>query len=116
MFKLKGTYQGYTTDTDREYVLTFILYPSFTLATTIWCTALIIYCILATGQANDGIGGIAGVYRHAIKVLVQSSALYAVFLILLVPFEVHDDRAVSYIGAMTAIARVCMYPFHSLTN
>ncbi len=114
MFKLKDTYQGYTTGT--EYVLGFVLYLSFILATTIWCTALIIYRILAAGRASDGIGGGVSVYRHAIEVLIQSSALYSVFLILNVPFELRGDRVAYYIDAMAGIARVCMYPFHSLTN
>ncbi|SJK96784.1 uncharacterized protein ARMOST_00030 [Armillaria ostoyae] len=103
VFKLKDTYQGYTTGT--EYALSFVLYLSFILATTIWCTALIIYRILAAGRASDGIGGRVGVYRHAIEVLVQSSALYSVFLILFVPFEVRSDRVAFYINTIAGIAR-----------
>ncbi|KAK0229286.1 hypothetical protein EDD85DRAFT_957689 [Armillaria nabsnona] len=103
VFKLKEAYQGYTAGT--EYVLTLVLYISFVLATTIWCTALIIYRILAAGRASDGIGGGVGVYRRAIEVLVQSYALYAVFLILLVPFEVSNNRAAFYINGMSGFAR-----------
>ncbi|KAK0493405.1 hypothetical protein EDD18DRAFT_1333775 [Armillaria luteobubalina] len=91
VFKLKDTYQRYTSGTD--------------LATTIWCTALIIYFILASGRASDGIGGGLGVYCHAIEVLIQSSALYSVFLILFVPLGFRGDRAALYIDAVSGIAR-----------
>ncbi|KAK0465682.1 hypothetical protein IW261DRAFT_1613391 [Armillaria novae-zelandiae] len=85
VFKLKDTYQS--------------------LATTIWCTVLIIYFILAAGRISDGIGGGLGVYRNAIEILIQSSALYSVFLIFFVPLEFRGDRAAPYIDALSGIAR-----------
>ncbi|KAK0227591.1 hypothetical protein IW262DRAFT_1454732 [Armillaria fumosa] len=103
VFKLKDTYQRYTSGT--EYVLGFVLCVSFTLATTIWCTALIIYFILAAGRASDGIGGGLGVYRKAIEILIQSSTLYLAFLILFVPLEFRGDRAALYIDTVSGIAR-----------
>ncbi len=94
----------------------FVLYLSFTLATTIWCTTLIIYRILVVVRGSDGVGGGVGVYRHVIEVLIESSALYSVFLILLMAFEVHGDWAGYYVDAMTGIARVCMHPPPSLRS
>ncbi len=84
-----NTYQGYTNG--RDYVFGFVLYLSFILATTIWCTNLIIYCILTVGQANNGTGSRTGVYRHVIEVLVESSALYSFVLILDMAFEVRKE-------------------------
>ncbi|SJK98325.1 uncharacterized protein ARMOST_01590 [Armillaria ostoyae] len=101
--KLIDTYQGYTTGSDD--VLVFVLYLSFTLATTIWCTTLIICRILAVVRGSDGVGGGVGVYRHVIEVLIESSALYSVFLILLMAFEVRGDWAGYYVDAMSGIAR-----------
>ncbi|KAK0496165.1 hypothetical protein EDD18DRAFT_233132 [Armillaria luteobubalina] len=103
VLKLIDTYQGYTTGSDDP--VAFVLYLSFTLATTIWCTTLIIYRILAVVRGNDGVGGGVGVYRHVIEVLVESSALYSIFLILLLAFEVRGDWAGYYIDAMSGIAR-----------
>ncbi|KAK0203795.1 hypothetical protein DFS33DRAFT_1274937 [Desarmillaria ectypa] len=105
VLKFIDTYQGYTTGYD--YVLGFVLYLSFTLATTIWCTALIIYRILTVGRASDGMGGGIGVYRNVIEVLVESSALYSVFLILLVAFEAcgGPDWPGYYVNVMAGIAR-----------
>ncbi|KAK0453998.1 uncharacterized protein EV420DRAFT_1645219 [Desarmillaria tabescens] len=86
VFKLINTYQAYATGND--YVLGFVLYSSFVLATTILCTALIIYRILTVGRASDGIGGGIGFYRHVIEV-----------------FEVRGDWAVYYVDAMSGIVR-----------
>ncbi|KAK0463419.1 hypothetical protein IW261DRAFT_1624528 [Armillaria novae-zelandiae] len=74
VFRIKDLYQGYTTGT--QYVLGLVLDLSFILATTIWCTTLIIYFILAA---------------------VRSSALYSVFLILFVLFE-QGLRGYAYIS------------------
>ncbi|PBK89758.1 hypothetical protein ARMGADRAFT_313677 [Armillaria gallica] len=103
VLKLIDTYQEYTAGSDN--VLAFVLYLSFTLATTIWCTTLIIYRILVVVRGSDGVGGGVAVYRHVIEVLIESSALYSVFLILLMAFEVRGDWAGYYVDAMTGIAR-----------
>ncbi|KAK0453999.1 uncharacterized protein EV420DRAFT_1243231, partial [Desarmillaria tabescens] len=103
VLKFIDTYQEYTTGYDD--VIFFVLYLSFVLATTILCTTLIIYRILTVGRASDGIGGGVGVYRHVIEVLIESSALYSVFLILLVAFEVHGDWAGYYFDAISGIVR-----------
>ncbi|KAK0480797.1 hypothetical protein IW261DRAFT_1143475 [Armillaria novae-zelandiae] len=103
VLKLIDTYQGYTAGSDD--LLAFVLYLSFTLATTIWCTTLIIYRIVTVVRGNDGVGGGVGVYRHVIEVLVESASLYSVFLVLLLAFEVHGDWAGYYVDPMSGIAR-----------
>ncbi|PBK67617.1 hypothetical protein ARMSODRAFT_1086114 [Armillaria solidipes] len=103
VFKLMNTYQGYTNGSD--YVLGFALYLSFILATTIWCTSLIIYRILTVGQASNGIGVGVGVYRHVIEVFVESSVLYSFVLILDMAFEVREEWENSYVDVMAAIVR-----------
>ncbi|KAK0238199.1 hypothetical protein EDD85DRAFT_573234 [Armillaria nabsnona] len=103
VFKLMNTYQGYTNG--RDYVLGFVLYLSFILATTIWCTSLIIYRILTVRQASNGIGSRVGVYRHVIEVLIESSALHSFVLILDMAFEVREEWADSSVDAMAAIMR-----------
>ncbi|KAK0192543.1 hypothetical protein F5146DRAFT_507267 [Armillaria mellea] len=65
-----------------------ILYISFTLATTLWCTLLIIYRILAVAEVRRGAEGRLRVYRHFIEVLVESSALYSISLILYLAFTI----------------------------
>ncbi|KAK0454000.1 uncharacterized protein EV420DRAFT_614827 [Desarmillaria tabescens] len=103
VFKIMNTHQGYTSGND--YVLGFVLYSSFVLVTTIWCTAFIIYRILTVGQASGEVGGGVSFYRHVIEVLIESSALYSVSLILLVVFEVREVQARYYVDVMTGIAR-----------
>ncbi|KAK0192552.1 hypothetical protein F5146DRAFT_1040461 [Armillaria mellea] len=101
--KVLNTCHWYTTGSD--YVLIFVLYLSFILATTIWCTTLIIYRILTVGRASNGIGGGVGVYRHVIEVLVESSVLYSLILILDMALEARGNRADYYVDVMAGIVR-----------
>ncbi|SJK98327.1 uncharacterized protein ARMOST_01592 [Armillaria ostoyae] len=103
VFKVMHIYQGYANDSD--YVLGFVLYMSFILATTIWCTTLIIYRILTVGRASNGFGGGVGVYRHVIEVLVESSVLYSLVLVLDMAFEVREEWAEIYVDVMAGIVR-----------
>ncbi|KAK0192551.1 hypothetical protein F5146DRAFT_507560 [Armillaria mellea] len=103
VLKLIDTYREYTTGNDDVYV--FVLYLSFTLATTIWCTTLIIYRIMVVVRGSDRVGGGVGAYHHVIEVLVESSALYSFVLILDIAFEVRGDWAGYYVDAMSGIAR-----------
>ncbi len=64
--------------------LNTVLYATFSLVTALWCTLLIIYCILRAGQANSGVESGLGAYQHVIEILVESSALYSVCLIIYV--------------------------------
>ncbi|KAK0466034.1 uncharacterized protein EV420DRAFT_1709745, partial [Desarmillaria tabescens] len=81
-----------------------ILYASFTLATTLWCTMLTIYHILSVGQVNNGIRGALGVYGHVIEVLVESSALYSVCLILYVTLTASNSWGHTCLDTITGIA------------
>ncbi|KAK0445281.1 uncharacterized protein EV420DRAFT_1768027 [Desarmillaria tabescens] len=82
-----------------------MLYASFTLATTLWCTALIVYRILSVGQTNNGIRGALGIYRHIIEVLVESSTLYSICLILYVANFACNTWGEDYVEVITLIAR-----------
>ncbi|KAK0219990.1 hypothetical protein IW262DRAFT_1461157 [Armillaria fumosa] len=101
--KLLNTWHWYTTGSD--YVLIFVLYLSLILATTIWCTTLIIYRILTVERASNGIGGGFGVYRHVIEVLVESSVLYSSILILDMALEARGSQADYYVDVMAGIVR-----------
>ncbi|KAK0224677.1 hypothetical protein EDD85DRAFT_1027786 [Armillaria nabsnona] len=83
-------------------LLTPVLYASFSLATTLWCTLLIIYRVWTVGRTNErGLGA----YRHVVEVLIESSALYSASLILFVAFFAHNDWAANYLDPVTGIAR-----------
>ncbi|PBK61404.1 hypothetical protein ARMSODRAFT_1025723 [Armillaria solidipes] len=88
-----------------DYPLYLTLYSSFTLATTLWCTFLIIYRIVtiarAAGEAGDGLRA----YRHVLEVLVESSALYSVFLILCTAFFARNSIILGYFDVLARIAR-----------
>ncbi|SJL10513.1 uncharacterized protein ARMOST_13899 [Armillaria ostoyae] len=85
--------------------LLLILYLAFTLATTLWCTLMIIFRILSVGRASTGSGTPTRVYRHVIEILVESSALYAIFLLLEMVLVACKDAADYYMGVMAAFAR-----------
>ncbi|KAK0479763.1 hypothetical protein IW261DRAFT_152024 [Armillaria novae-zelandiae] len=90
------------TDGDNDDLLTPVLYASFSLATTLWCTLLIIYRVWTVGRTNErGLGA----YRHVVEVLIESSALYSASLILFVAFFAHNDWAANYLDPITGIAR-----------
>ncbi len=85
----------------------FVLYLSFNLVTTLSCTLLIIYRIVAVVGVRHGAVGRLGVFRHFVEVLVESSALYSISLILeLASTTAHIDFGGNYIDAITAIAKV----------
>ncbi|SJL18460.1 uncharacterized protein ARMOST_22049 [Armillaria ostoyae] len=81
------------------------LYISFILATTLWCTILIIYRILTVTGVKRRAGGRLRVYRHFIEVLVESSALYSISLIVFLTFSVHTDTGVLYLVVIAGIAK-----------
>ncbi|SJL13555.1 uncharacterized protein ARMOST_16999 [Armillaria ostoyae] len=94
---LDGTDFG--TDTDLRHVS--MLYATFSLVTTIWCTLLIIYHILANSRA----GGRLGAYHHVIEVLVESSALYSVSLIIYMACFASNAWGLNYSDTTALIAR-----------
>ncbi len=85
------------------------LYLSLNLATTLSCTLLIIYRIVAVTGVRHGVVGRLGVYRRFIEVLVESSALYSISLILDLVFAICDDinLGVGYLNITVTIAKVC---------
>ncbi|KAK0465891.1 uncharacterized protein EV420DRAFT_1636453 [Desarmillaria tabescens] len=104
VFKIIATYK-LITDPDNSYYLFFILYTSFVLATTLWCTLLIVYRIIAVARAGRETGGGPRAYRNIIEILVESSALYSVSLILYVVFIARDSLASGYFDVLAGIAR-----------
>ncbi|KAK0459015.1 uncharacterized protein EV420DRAFT_345806 [Desarmillaria tabescens] len=83
-----------------------MLYISFVLATTLWCSMLIAYRILTITGTRRGVEGRLGVYRRFIEVLVESSALYSISLILNLAFTIRtDNRGGYYFDVIAAIAK-----------
>ncbi|KAK0216474.1 hypothetical protein EDD85DRAFT_995925 [Armillaria nabsnona] len=103
VFKLIATYQLYVSMTD--YPLYLTLYSSFTLATTLWCTSIIIYRIVTVARATGEAGGGLRAYRHVLEVLVESSALYSIFLILCTAFFARNSIILGYFDVLAGIAR-----------
>ncbi|KAK0223914.1 hypothetical protein IW262DRAFT_1547628 [Armillaria fumosa] len=85
--------------------LLVILYVTFVLATTLWCTLMIIFRIFSVGHASTGSGGPFKVYRHVIEILVESSALYAIFLLLDMIMVACQNLADDYMDVIAAFAR-----------
>ncbi|SJL17781.1 uncharacterized protein ARMOST_21343 [Armillaria ostoyae] len=77
-----------------------VIYISCILATTLWCTTLIVIRILTvTRGANDRLRD----YRHIIEVLVESSALHSVTLIVYIALETSHNTASDYFNTLAAI-------------
>ncbi|KAK0479668.1 hypothetical protein IW261DRAFT_1419749 [Armillaria novae-zelandiae] len=88
-----------------EYILGYVLYSSFTLASTLWCTLFIIYRIVTVARSAGAAGGGLSAYRHVIEVLVESSALYSISSILFVGFYARNDATMYYFDVLSAITR-----------
>ncbi|PBK94567.1 hypothetical protein ARMGADRAFT_927377, partial [Armillaria gallica] len=82
-----------------------ILYISLILVTTLSCTLLIIYCIVAVTGIRHGAVGRLRVYRCFIEVLVESSAFYSISLILDLAFTIHNDVRMHYFDTIAGIAK-----------
>ncbi|KAK0450515.1 uncharacterized protein EV420DRAFT_737840 [Desarmillaria tabescens] len=84
-----------------------IAYYSMTLSTTIICTTLILYPMLTT-EAPSGPKTNLYTYHRVIAILIESSALYALTLILLLIYLVRDDLTAPYpqviLSSVTGIA------------
>ncbi len=91
----------------RFMAITLMLYVSFTLATTLSCTLLIIYRIVAVAGVRHGAMGRLGVFRRFIEVLVESSALYSISLILYLTFVICGNLGEYYFDVISGIAKVC---------
>ncbi|PBK83558.1 hypothetical protein ARMGADRAFT_1037916 [Armillaria gallica] len=88
-----------------EVYFGFLLYSSFMIATTLWCTLLIIYRIISVALAGNEAGDGVRTYRYAIEILVESSALFSMALILYIAFYAHDDYVFQYFDILAAITR-----------
>ncbi|KAK0209254.1 hypothetical protein DFS33DRAFT_1451951 [Desarmillaria ectypa] len=104
VFKILATYKAYT-NANVNYILGYELYSSFSLGATLLCTLLIVYRIVTVAQAGAEAGGGLRAYRHIIEVLVESSALYSIFLILYVVFLAHNELVLVYFDILASIAR-----------
>ncbi|PBK87354.1 hypothetical protein ARMGADRAFT_1085758 [Armillaria gallica] len=100
--KIIGEYQMYF---NASYEVFLLLYVSFILATTLWCTSLIIYRILTIVGVGRGADGRLRVFQHFIEVLVESSALYSISLIAYLALAIHKDSGMYYLDAIAAIAK-----------
>ncbi|KAK0220006.1 hypothetical protein IW262DRAFT_1272560, partial [Armillaria fumosa] len=82
-----------------------VLYVSFILATTLWCTSLIIYRVLAVTRAGHGAEGRSSEFYNFVEVLVESSALYSVSLIVFLAFAICDDLRMHYFDIIAGIMK-----------
>ncbi|KAK0236626.1 hypothetical protein EDD85DRAFT_1023459 [Armillaria nabsnona] len=101
--KIIREYQVYYFDTSCEVFL--LLYVSFVLVTTLWCTFLIIYRILTVVGVGRGADGRLRVFQHFIEVLVESSALYSISLIAYLVLAIHKNSGMYYLDTIAAIAK-----------
>ncbi|KAK0232340.1 hypothetical protein EDD85DRAFT_970781 [Armillaria nabsnona] len=82
-----------------------MLYISLNLVTTLSCTLLIIYRIVAVTGIRHGAVGRLRVYQCFIEVLVESSALYSISMILELAFVVRNDLRMYYFDVIAGIAK-----------
>ncbi|PBK89808.1 hypothetical protein ARMGADRAFT_1064809 [Armillaria gallica] len=82
-----------------------MLYISFILVTTLWCTVLIIYRILTVAGVNRGAGGRLKVYHRFIGVLVESSALYSISLVVDLALTICEDDGMFYLDSIASITK-----------
>lgn len=107
MFKIIVTYNENTQAVLGDaYLLHETLYISFTLASTLLCTLLIVYHIVTVAHAVGQMGGGLKAYHHVIEILLESSALYLNFLVLNLVFYAHGDQLVYYFDDFAAITKV----------
>ncbi|SJL18476.1 uncharacterized protein ARMOST_22065 [Armillaria ostoyae] len=100
--KIMEIYLEYTDGTAPIFIM---LYTSFNLATTLWCTLIISYRILTVTGTMRGGEGRQRVYRRFIEVLVESSALYSVSLILYLVFSIRNGVGIYYLDVIVSIAK-----------
>ncbi|KAK0225569.1 hypothetical protein IW262DRAFT_696055 [Armillaria fumosa] len=105
MGKLFKVFEIYFAYFDASWGAYPILYLSFILATTLWCTLLIIFRILTVTGVRRGVGGRLKVFGRFIGVLVESSALYSIALILSLACFIRNDFRLYYFGVIAGIAK-----------
>ncbi|KAK0496166.1 hypothetical protein EDD18DRAFT_1353830 [Armillaria luteobubalina] len=94
----------------REYFNTTLkifslLYVCFILATTLWCTLLIIYRILIVAGVRRRANGRLKVFQHFLEVLVESSTFYSISLIVYLALFIHGDFGSFYFDVIAGIVK-----------
>ncbi len=89
-----------------ESLSDLVFYLSCILATTLWCTILIVFRIVSVIWVNNGADSRLGEYRHLIEVLVESSALHSVALIIYVAMGVKENPSYVYLDVLAAFTTV----------
>ncbi|KAK0488331.1 hypothetical protein EDD18DRAFT_1359595 [Armillaria luteobubalina] len=84
----------------------FILYISFLMATTIFCTLLIIYRIVSVSHGPGGMG--IRLYRDVIEIIVESALIYSVSLLVYVILVARESLGGPYADVIASSARVCL--------
>ncbi|KAK0467768.1 uncharacterized protein EV420DRAFT_1684284 [Desarmillaria tabescens] len=102
VIKIINVYYGYFGASSSVFLMP---YTSLILATTLWCTLLIIFRILTVTRVRHGGGGRLRVYHRFIEVLVESSALYSISLILYLAFYISNTFGWYYLDGIASIAR-----------
>ncbi|PBK67629.1 hypothetical protein ARMSODRAFT_1086126 [Armillaria solidipes] len=100
--KIMAVYHEYVNESADVFP---VLYASFILATTLWCTLLIIHRILTVTRIRRGAEGRLGVFHRFVEALVESSALYSVSLILFLAFAIRDDLRMHYFDIVAGIVK-----------
>ncbi|KAK0479611.1 hypothetical protein IW261DRAFT_1478338 [Armillaria novae-zelandiae] len=100
--KIVITKQRYLYYADVSVLLS--VYAGLVLATTLLCALLVIYRILTVARGTDGGGNGPRTYRHVIEVFIESSALYAVSLIVYVAC-IACNVGLTYVDAIAGFTR-----------
>ncbi|SJL18453.1 uncharacterized protein ARMOST_22042 [Armillaria ostoyae] len=98
-------YRDYINEFNTAAEILVPLYTAFILATTLWCTVLIIYRILTVTGVRYGAGGQLRVYHRFIGVLVESSALYSISLIVFLAVTIRNNFGLVYLDVIAGIAK-----------
>ncbi|SJL14828.1 uncharacterized protein ARMOST_18299 [Armillaria ostoyae] len=80
-----------------------ILYISFTMATTIFCTLLIVYRIVTVSHGPGGMG--IRLYRGVIEIIVESALIYCVALLVYVVLVARASPGETYADIIASSAR-----------
>lgn len=101
--KCFDTYKFYL---GQDYVPSMVLFSSLVLATTLWCTILIVFRISTVARAGSGLNA----YRRVIEVFVESSVLYSASAILYLVFRAVESPRFLYMDSLMAAMRVRPQP------
>ncbi|SJL18483.1 uncharacterized protein ARMOST_22072 [Armillaria ostoyae] len=103
--KIFEVYRDYINEFNTAAEILVPLYTAFILATTLWCTVLIIYRILTVTGVRYGAGSRLRVYHRFIEVLVESSALYSISLIVFLAVTICNNFGLVYLDVIAGIAK-----------